>query len=291
MVVTKTTKKKTRKACNRCGDVFNVANGFYSISQPDDNFPDDKVNVCKKCYQLAWEDETTGFNAFIDFLRITNLPYVEDLYNEVSKTDYIRRVRLSYSNLRFKDSDNLVENKSTIQVKQGKLKELTEEQMQECADFWGAGYEESDYLYLMSQYEKYVSSYMVDTPVMEDVVSKIIQTDLEIRKANEAGRDASKLVKTYQELLTTASLKPSQEKAAQEGENNTFGNWIKKIENEEPIPIPDKKFLDVDGIIKYIKVFFLGAMAKSLGEQNPYQKETDEVMKELTVDYDDGRDD
>ena len=42
----------------------------------------------------------------------------------------------------------------------------------------------------------------------------------------------------------------------------------------------------MDGIIKYIKVFFLGAMAKSLGEQNPYQKETDEVMKELTVDYD-----
>ena len=198
---------------------------------------------------------------------------------------------MSYGNLRFKDSDSLVENKSTIQVQQGKLKELTKEQMQECADFWGAGYEESDYLYLMSQYEKYVSSYMVDTPVMEDVVAKIIQTDLEIRKANEAGRDASKLVKTYQELLTTASLKPSQEKAAAEGENNTFGNWIKKIENEEPIPTPDKKFLDVDGIIKYIKVFFLGAMAKSLGEQNPYQKETDEVMKELTVDYDDGRDD
>ena len=291
MVVTKTTKKQTRKACNRCGDVFNVANGFYSISQPDDNFPDDKVNVCKKCYQLAWEDETTGFHAFVDFLRTANLPYVEDLYNEVSKTDYIRRVRLSYGNLRFKDSDSLVENKSTIQVQQGKLKELTKEQMQECADFWGAGYEESDYLYLMSQYEKYVNSYMVDTPVMEDVVAKIIQTDLEIRKANEAGRDASKLVKTYQELLTTASLKPSQEKAAAEGENNTFGNWIKKIENEEPIPIPDKKFLDVDGIIKYIKVFFLGAMAKSLGETNPYQKETDEVMKELTVDYDDGRDD
>lgn len=288
MVVTKTTKKQTRKACNRCGDVFNVANGFYSISQPDDNFPDDKVNVCKKCYQLAWEDETTGFNAFIDFLRITNLPYKEELYNSVSKTDYIRRVRLSYANLRFKDSDSLVENKSTIQVQQGKLKELTKEQMQECADFWGAGYTESEYIYLMSQYENYIQSYIVDTPVMEDLVAKIIQTALQMRKATESGADASKYVKAYNELLTAASLKPSQEKAAAESENNTFGNWIKKIENEEPIPIPDKKFLDVDGIIKYIKVFFLGAMAKSLGEKNPYQKETDEVMQELTVDYEDG---
>ena len=72
MVVTKKTKGQTRKACTRCGDVFNINNGFYSINanSKDDNFPDGKINVCKKCIQAAWDRPTAGFNSFIDFLRI-----------------------------------------------------------------------------------------------------------------------------------------------------------------------------------------------------------------------------
>lgn len=288
MVVTKKTKGQTRKACTRCGDVFNINNGFYSINSnsKDDNFPDGKINVCKKCIQAAWDRPTAGFNSFIDFLRIVNLPYKEDLYNTVKKADYIRQVRLSYPNLFFKDSDGLLEKKGEQQVKKKELKELTPEQMEECAAFWGSGYDENEYIYLMSQYERYLKTYIVDTPVMEDLVAKIIQTDLQIRKTNEMGGDASKHVKTYNELLTSANLKPSQAKAAEEDEANTMGNWIRKIENSEPIPAPDSKFLDIDGIVKYVKVFFTGAMARSLGEKNPFQKETDELMAKLTVDSD-----
>src|SRR5699024_11480319 len=76
--------------------------------------------------------------SFLDFIRLADIPYKHDIYNSIEKKpDYLKRVRLSYTNYRFKDSDPMVEQKSEIQVKTGNLKELTPEQMEECAVFWG----------------------------------------------------------------------------------------------------------------------------------------------------------
>lgn len=286
MVVTKTTKKQTRKACNRCGDVFNVANGFYSISQPDDNFPDEKTNVCKKCYQEAWADEKTGFNAFVDFLRTVNLPYKEELYNSVSKSDYTRRVRLSYANLRFKDSDNLVENKSEIQIQKERLTELTPEQMEECALAWGTGYTEKEYIYLMDTYDQFNTEYSLDTISMRKLVMQLCQLDLKIRRGNEAGTSVKDDLKAYQEVLGNAGLKPAQEKAAAENEANTFGTFIKRIEDEMPIAEPLKEYLDVDGIAKYVKALFTAPMSQSLGVDNPFPDEYEELMSALSIEED-----
>lgn len=284
-IITKNTNKQQRKACNRCTNIYKISTGFYKINEPNDNFPDEHLNVCKKCLQEDWEDETSGFYAFLDFLRLADLPYKHDIYNSVEKkVDYVRRVRLSYKEHRFKDSDPMVEQKSEIQVKTNNLKELTPEQMEECAVFWGAGYIESEYIYLMSQYEKYVNSYIIDTPVMEDLVAKIIQTDLNIRKANEAGIDATKDVKTYQELLKTAALRPIDAKAAEDNDKNTYGTWIKKVEDSMPIDDPLPQYLDVDGIAKYVKALFTAPMAASIGVKNPFPKEYEEVMTSLSID-------
>lgn len=288
MVVTKNTNQQQRKACNRCLDIFKISIGFYKLMQPDDNFPDGHTNVCKKCYQASWEDEISGFNAFIDFLRITNLPYKHDLYIDIAKkSDYLKRVRLSYRDSRFKDSDSLVEQKSDIQVKTGNLKELTVEDMEECATFWGSGYTEKEYIYLMSQYDKYLRSYVVDSPVMEDLVTKIIQTDLNIRRGNEAGQDVSKDLRNYQELLKSAHLQPSQEKAAADNEANTFGTFIKQIEDTVPIADPLPEYTDVDGIVKFVKALFTAPMAASIGVPNPFPEEYEEVMESLSVDESD----
>lgn len=290
-IVTKNTNQQQRKACNRCKGIFKISTGYYKIMEPNDNFPDQHLNVCKRCMQAEWEDETSGFYAFLDFLRLADIPYKHDIYNSIEKKpDYLKRVRLSYTNYRFKDSDPMVEQKSEIQVKTGNLKELTPEQMEECAVFWGAGYTESEYIYLMSQYEKYTKSYIIDNPVMEDLVTKIIQTDLNIRKAHESGSDASKYVKTYQDLLATASLRPSDAKAAAENEANTFGTFIRGIEDNMPVAEPLPEYTDVDGIVKYVKALFTAPMAASLGVKNPFPKEYEEVMSNLSIDtYEEAR--
>jgi len=64
---------------------------------------------------------------------------------------------------------------------------------------------------------------------------------------------------------------------------NTLGTWIKKFENEKPIPEPDPEFQDVDGIKKYIRVWFLGHFCKMLGINNVYAKEYEEELRKYSV--------
>lgn len=291
-IIATNTNQQQKKACNRCKGVFRISTGYYKIMQPNDNFPDQHLNVCRKCMQTEWEDEISGFHAFIDFLRLADIPYKHDTYGSAEKkSDYIKLVRLSHTHDRFKDSDSLVEQKSEIQVKTGNLKELTPEQMEECAVFWGAGYTESEYIYLMSEYEKYINNYNIDTPVMEALITKIIQTDLNIRKKTEAGENTASEIKVYRELLQTASIRPADESAAAENESNTFGVFIKKIENEMPIDEPLPQYRDVDGIAFFVKAFFAASMAKSLGVENPYPQEYAEAMEQLNIDLNEDDDD
>lgn len=287
MVVTKKTKAAGKKKCNICAVEKTLEQGYYKISQTDPNFPDGRVNVCRTCLKDQWEDEFQGFNNFIDFLRIANLPYNSQLYNQSKdKSSYLVSVRTpSYRDRRFMDSDSLVEEKGEIEIKDHKLKELTKEQMEECALFWGKGYNEQEYLYLMNEYADFDYEYDLSGKSIKVLVAQLCLTNLRIRDGLEQGKDVSKELKNYQDLLHSASLKPAQEKAAAENEAHTFGTFIKKIENDMPIAAPLPEFQDVDGIIKYIKVFFTGAMAESMGEDNPYPEEYKNVMSEFTVDY------
>ena len=63
----------------------------------------------------------------------------------------------------------------------------------------------------------------------------------------------------------------------------TFGTLIKKWENEEPIPEPDPEWADVDGIGKYIRIWFLGHLCKMLGIENEFSKEYEAEMAKFRV--------
>lgn len=287
MVVTKSTKKTTKKVCNVCA-VDKRLDEYYKVAQADPNFPDGHLSVCKTCSRETWEDEYSGFHNFIDFLRMTNLPYKKDVYNNAKdKPSYIRTIRSkAYMDLRHRDSDGFVEQKAEMQIKANQLEELTVEQMEECGKFWGTGYEEDEYLYLMNQYAEYEFDYDLTGKTMRDLVAQMCLVQLSIRKGLEAKQDVTKDLKAFQDLMTSANLKPAQEKAAAENEANTFGTWIKKIEEKMPIAAPLPEYQDPDGIIKFIKVFFTGASAVSMGEPNPYPEEYEEVMQDFTVGYD-----
>ena len=288
MVVIKSTNTRKKKVCNVCA-VDRRMDEYYKISQPDANFPDGHLNVCKECYRETWEDEFQGFANFVDFLRAANLPYKSEIYSaSKDKLTYIRTIRgRAYGHLRHKDSDSFIEEKAQRQIKASQLEELTEEQVKECELFWGRGYSEEEYLYLMNQYADYEHEYDLSSKPMRDIIAQICLAGLSIRKSYEAGKDVTREQKAFQDLLGSANLKPAQEKASAENEANTFGTFIKKIEDEMPIAAPLPEYQDPDGIIKFIKVFYTGATAVSMGEENPYPEEYEEVMQEYTVGYDD----
>lgn len=63
----------------------------------------------------------------------------------------------------------------------------------------------------------------------------------------------------------------------------TFGQLIEQWENNKPIPDPDPEFSDVNHIAKYIKTWFKGSLARSLGIDNGYSKEYDDELQKYSV--------
>jgi hypothetical protein len=147
---------------------------------------------------------------------------------------------------------------------------------------WG-NLPQQDIIFLEEQYREWCTRYDVSTKAMELLVQEICYQQLNIKKNRERGNNVSKELKDLQDLMNSAALKPIQESAAMAADVNTLGTWIKKFENEKPIPEPDPEFQDVDDIKKYIRVWFLGHFCRMLGINNVYAKEYEEELRKYSV--------
>jgi hypothetical protein len=140
-----------------------------------------------------------------------------------------------------------------------------------------------DIQYLEIEYNDWVSRYECDSKGMEELIKQICFQLLDIKKGREANNKVDAQLKTLQDLLGSANLKPVQETGANATEQSTFGMLIKKWENDKPIPEPEDEFKDVDGIKKYINIWFLGHLCKMLGIENAYAKQYEEEVAKYTV--------
>ena len=148
---------------------------------------------------------------------------------------------------------------------------------------WG-NLPQQDIIFLEEQYREWCTRYDVSTKAMELLVQEICYQQLNIKKNRERGNNVSKELKDLQDLMNSAALKPIQESAAMAADVNTLGTWIKKFENEKPILETDPEFQDVDGIKKYIRVWFLGHFCRMLGINNEYAREYEEETRKYSVD-------
>jgi hypothetical protein len=147
---------------------------------------------------------------------------------------------------------------------------------------WGA-ISPKDIVFLETEFQEWTTRYDVSSKSMEILVKEICYQQLSIKKKREAGQGAEKELKTLQELMGNTALKPIQESAAQSTDTQTFGTLIKKWENEYPVPEPDPEFADVDGVKKYIGVWFFGHLCRMLGIENDYSRQYDEETLKYTV--------
>ena len=70
-----------------------------------------------------------------------------------------------------------------------------------------------------------------------------------------------KMMSTLSKLMGDGNIKPVQENTVSD-DDASFGLFIKKIENEEPVPEPLEEFRDVDGFRKYIDEWFVKPFAR-----------------------------
>lgn len=282
--------EKPTKTCNVCGKTtVSIDKNFYAVRE-DTFFKDMKLPVCKQCCYESWDKD--GLPAFLTTLRMLNKPLMENWFTD-SKGDYKLYIKNMQSiwdknnELTFTDSTMFTESKKILEIKNSEviLEELTEEEFRELQEYWGIGYEEEEYIWLTSEFAKYGFDPDKHSPTMEDIIAEICLTRLDIRNRRLKALDVDKQIKTLNDLMTSAGIKPTQEAGTGNAELDSFSKWIQHVENDRPIKDPNPEWRDVDGIRKNIVTFFLHPWAKlwNKHKESPYYEEAKEMLEQYTV--------
>ncbi|EXG87831.1 hypothetical protein K413DRAFT_4732 [Clostridium sp. ASBs410] len=294
--------EKHKYKCSCCGRGYTTQNGNFQktndvLFQANDGY----LPWCKDCTdayvvqttalfsnneELAMKDfcQRAGWNYDLTALvasretysghrnrsRISHYAAKKNLNCEGRKT-YIDSLKFNYNN-RSVDTINSIED-----VKESKTVKL------KTVKFFGAGFPDDDYPYLQEQYDDWTSRCECKTKAQEEVFKRICFKQLEILKANRAGKDTKDLDKTFQDYLDTANLKPKQNNLDVLSDAQTFGTLLAKWETERPLPDIDEELQDIDKIGLYIDVFFRGHLAKMMGLKNGLSNLYSKFIKEYTV--------
>lgn len=155
----------------------------------------------------------------------------------------------------------------------------------ETIKFFGYGYTNEEYEYLEEQYGDWCARYECKTKAQEELFKSLCVAQLSIQRAQKKGnaKEVNDTMRTFQDLLGTANIKPNQTNDNALAEQNSFGTLIKKWENERPICEPDKEWQDVDKIHEYIDTYFLGHLCNLVHVKNDKEEAYRREMDKYTV--------
>lgn len=176
----------------------------------------------------------------------------------------------NFSNSEFNDSTD-----GSLSYKRKPRKEIVK--------LFGSGLSNEDYLYLQDQYDDWCERTQVDSKSQQTYIVRICFKLLDIWKAQKSSKDTTKLDESLNKLMDAANLQPRQNVGNAATDALTFSQLIEKWEQEKPIPEPDPEFKDCDGIGKYIRVWFKGALSHALGLEGGYSKEYEDSLRLANV--------
>lgn len=290
-------KKEYRYTCLSCHCSANNPVNFpisYSVIYAGN---DHRLPYCRDCLNAMWAIVAKDYSDYQDIYRricmyfdiYYNAEVAEIAYKESESekrvSRYITKInRYPYSNKTYQDTIKEDMSKRHTENFDGLYEPIEKTVPHEIIDFWGAGLESaSDYQELQASYEKWNSEVECSKPSQRILIKRICFNELKTHKAMIAGDDTTKLTDELNKLLDSAKLQPKQVKDVSIADENTFGTLIKKWEDEEPVPEPLPEFKDVDGIIKYISVWFYGHLAKMFGKRNKWRKLYNDEVSKYTV--------
>ena len=287
--------------CHKCGN-FLTNDTFYM----DDRFASGKFPICKRCVLAMVEqrnkktDEPNETKESVQrMLQLMDLPYIDSFYEDCIKgaKDEVKEKNRSspfatyntavrslpqWRGMKWKDSefdeDHLDDaeeiNENSRTLKQAKKR-------------FGKNYNSADLIFLENEYQDWIKRYACDTKAQEILFKRICCKELEIDKAQKNGKDTKEMDKTLQDLMGSLQVKPNQSNSNALTEAKTFGQLIRRWEDDydggKPIPEPDEDFKDVDKIGLYIDVFFKGHLAKMVEIKNAFSRLYDRFIAKYTV--------
>lgn len=283
--------------CCSCGKKYNKQVGYFSHSQSalykgNNSF----LPICNNCLENLVEQ-------YIEIIgdkdkAIERVCLHWDIYYDDKILSAVKNSKIGQSRIKnYIRVCNLQQNSgktydTTLQGYTGEkietirdLKESTDRKVpQKIVKFFGLGYTNEQYEYLQDQYNDWIHRHQCETKAQEELFKNlaIAQLNINIAQQSKNGK-VSEAMRTFNDLLGSANLKPSQTNDNSLVDNNAFGTLIKKWENTRPISEPDPQWKDVDGIIRHISVYFLGHLCKMLGVKNKYSKMYEDEMTKYRV--------
>ena len=280
--------------CPACDKYFR-ADAFYTSG----DYATGVYPICKDCLLKRATDYDAKEQAYKDnrektmqVLHQMDLPFIESIYQQC--LDNIKDGRIARGQTAYQQMMGFIKSLPAYQNYHWKDSvfgngtpdyeiDINRKARKEIKKLFGAGFTETDYLYLQDQYDDWRARTQVDSKSQETYVMQICLQLLDIDKDRKAGKDVTNKLKTLDTLMNSAKLQPKQNAANAATDSLSFGQLIEKFENERPIPEPDPEFKDVNGIGKLIRVYFAGHLSKALGLKNSYSEEYEEEMKKYTV--------
>lgn len=302
--------------CIRCGKVYKQQRGFFSpsystIYSANNGF----LPVCRDCIDTMLRQYSEMYDgdhakALRRVCECFDMFYSDALYNSARGTKGIAFLMGSYfsrlNNMQYMRStgehknwdDTIAEDELALEIE--KAKEITKEEEKKeviipeipeskknskSIKVWGDGYSEDDYDFLNNSYSDWKSQVIIDSKSQEMLVKDLCITKLQQNKAIQKGETElyDKMSKLFQKTLDTANLKPIQTDTSGQSGEKTWGTMVEMVEKSEPISDPDPEWEDVDGIVKFITIYFIGHLCKMLKLKNKYSLMYEEEMERYRV--------
>lgn len=146
---------------------------------------------------------------------------------------------------------------------------------------WGKGFTTDQYQFLEEEYKEWTTKNVCKTKSQEELFRNIALAQLDVRIARQKGGKVTDALKALQDLMNSANILPKQNSDNILADTQTFGTLLKKFEETAPIPEPDERWKDVDGIRRYMNTWFRGGLAKALKISNENTALYDEAVDEM----------
>lgn len=239
---------------------------------------DNREKTINTFRQLDWKFCESDYNAQ---LQIINEGIGEKVRGTAVQNLIVMLASLpQYNNTSYKDSEfsiDDIENNPEEDIK------IVQKTLRSAKKRFGNSYSNEDLMFLENEYQDWITRYECNTKAQETIFERLAFKKWEINKATKAGQNTKDLDKTYTDLLASINILPRQNADSGLDSSLTFGQLIEQWESTKPIPEPDPEFADVNHIAKYIKTWFKGSLARSLGIDNGYSKEYDDELQKYSV--------
>ncbi|WP_063565464.1 hypothetical protein [Paenibacillus sp. O199] len=223
--------------------------------------------LCKTCIgdYLGEKDNEKYISRVKEILQHLNRPWIYEQWVK-SNSDWGRYVRhvssLNNGHKTFMESE--------FETEKIQHSVTTFEIEEDARRFW-RGYSDEEIDELEYLFSNLTDGYESESLIQETLLKQIAVTQMKANHSTNT-KEYTDLISTLSKLMNDANIKPTQKSNTNQSEE-IFGAWIKKIEDEEPIPEPLEEFKDVDKVKKYLNKYFINHFAKLFGLKDVKSKE------------------